>query len=138
MSVTLMIILGAVILILFYFGYAFRKFRNTEDVPQSEKIKILNDKNFNHQVKSGLVMVDFWASWCVPCKAMAPVLNELAEELDEKVKICKLNVDENQQLAVKYAVRSIPTLILFRNGKEIDRFVGVKSKSFLTGKINQN
>lgn len=83
-------------------------------------------------------MVDFWASWCVPCKAMAPVLNELAEELDEKVKICKLNVDENQQLAVKYAVRSIPTLILFRNGKEIDRFVGVKSKSFLTGKINQN
>lgn len=138
MSVTTMIILGVVILILLYFGYSFRKFKNTEDVPQSDKITTLNIKNFNHQVKSGLVMVDFWASWCVPCKAMAPVLNELAEELDDKVKICKLNVDENQQLAVRFAVRSIPTLILFRNGKEIDRFVGVKSKSFLAGKINQN
>lgn len=138
MSVTWMIIIAAVVLLVGYFVYAFRKFKNVADVPQSEKIRTLTDKNFNHQTKTGLVLVDFWASWCMPCKAMAPVLNELAEELDSKVSVCKLNVDEYQQLSVKYAVRSIPTLILFKNGKEVERYVGIKSKSFLASKINLN
>lgn len=126
------VIAGAV-----YLSVSFRKMKNMPEVAKSDKIVDLTDKNFQYQVKGKLVLVDFWASWCVPCKMMAPVLNDLAEEISGQVKVCKVNVDEYQSLASKYNIRGIPTMVLLRDGREIDRFVGAKTKQFLLDKINR-
>ena len=109
--------------------------KNAPEVKKSEKILTLNSKNFKSQTKSGMVLVDFWAPWCGPCKVIAPILNDVAEELDGEVKIGKLNIDHNQQVAGKLKVRNIPTMILFKDGVEISRFVGVKTKKFLVREL---
>jgi thioredoxin 1 len=106
------------------------------ETEQSLKIKDLTDKNFNHQVKNNISVVDFWAPWCMPCRMMAPVFNEIAEKSLPGVQICKVNVDEYQPLASKYGIRGIPTTVLFRNGKEVNRFVGVKSREFILAQIS--
>ena len=84
-----------------------------------------------------MVLVDFWAPWCSPCKLIAPVLNEIAEEQQGKIRIGKVNVDNQQALAAKYKVRNIPTLVLFKNGKEVKRFVGVKPKKALMAEVSE-
>lgn len=93
----------------------------------------LNSKNFENEVLNSErpVLVDFYADWCGPCKMMGPVVEELAEELKDIAKVGKINVDENQDLAMKYNVMSIPTLIIFKEGKETHRLVGVRDKSEL-------
>lgn len=116
--------------------FARYRMKNIPVVADSNKIMTLTDKNFQHQTKNKLVLVDFWASWCAPCRIMAPVLNDVAEELDGTVHVGKVNVEQYQSLAQKFQVKGIPTLILFNNGKEINRFVGVKSKDFLTREIS--
>ena len=116
--------------------YARRKIKNMPKVADSDKIITLTDKNFNQQIKNKRVLVDFWAEWCGPCKMMAPILNELAEELPEGQAVGKLNVEEYQSMAQKFQVRGIPTMILFENGREINRFVGVKTKDFLKKNMN--
>jgi thioredoxin 1 len=131
-----LIILAIILAIAGYLYYAVRKMKNLPEVEKSQKIKDLTDKNFNNQIKNSLALVDFWAPWCMPCKMMAPVLNEIAEEAECKVQVCKVNVDQFQVLASKYGIRGIPTTVLFRNGKEVNRFVGVKSKSFIMDQIN--
>ncbi len=78
------------------------------------------------------VLVDFWAPWCGPCRAMAPILDAIGQEQDGKVKIVKVNVDDNQQLAVRFGVQAIPTLIVFNNGQPVDRIVGVVPRDELT------
>lgn len=118
---------------LFLFGRA--KMRNIPFVANHSSILELTDKNFQFQTKDKLVLVDFWASWCAPCRMMAPVLNEVAGELSEDSFVGKVDVEANQALAQKYQVRSIPTMILFKNGKEVSRFVGIKSKEFLLQQI---
>jgi thioredoxin 1 len=129
---TIFLIIGvAFILFVIYAAFVMRKMKNTPAGSDSEKIKILDDKNFASQIKSGVTLVDFWAPWCMPCKMMIPVLNELAENTEHTATIAKLNVDENQQTAAKYGVRSIPTSIIFKNGKEVDRIVGVKPIDYL-------
>ena len=120
-----------------YMYYTFKKIKNTPEVETHSSIKVLSDANFEAQVKSGLTLVDFWASWCMPCKMMAPILNEVADELGDTAKIAKLDVETHRALSAKYGVRNIPTMILFKNGKEINRFVGVKTKSFLVSEINK-
>jgi len=120
-----------------YMYYSFKKIKNTPEVEQHTAIKELSDANFQAQIKNGIMLVDFWASWCMPCKMMAPVLNETAEELGDIARIGKLDVDSNRASSAKYGVRSIPTLILFKNGKEVNRFVGVKTKEFLLKEINK-
>ena len=112
--------------------------KSLKDVKDSEKIKILTDQNFQNKIKTGTFLVDFWASWCMPCKMMAPVLNEVAEEAGDKVTIAKLNVDEQKATAARFSVRSIPTMILFQNGKEVKRIVGVKSKDYLLKELDRN
>ena len=81
----------------------------------------VNDSSFKEEVGSGLTLVDFWAPWCGPCKMIAPILEELAPEVEGKANIAKLNVDDNQATASEYEVMSIPTLILFKKGEEVDR-----------------
>ncbi len=115
-----------------------QKMKSLKDVKDSEKIKILTDQNFQNKIKTGTFLVDFWASWCMPCKMMAPVLNEVAEEAGDKVTIAKLNVDEQKATAARFSVRSIPTMILFQNGKEVKRIVGVKSKDYLLKELDRN
>ncbi|MGB8490411.1 MAG: thioredoxin [Bacteroidales bacterium] len=133
----ILIIITAVILVIGgYIYYSYKKLKNIPAVEKSQKIKDLTDKNFNNQIMKSISLVDFWAPWCMPCKMMAPVLNEIAEEADGKVQVCKVNVDQFQSLASKYGIRGIPTTVMFRNGKEIKRFTGVKSKNFLLDQIN--
>ena len=93
----------------------------------------VDNNNFKADVleASGPVVVDFWAEWCGPCKMIAPHLEELSKEFGGKVKIVKLNIDENQQTMMRYGVRSIPTLILFKNGEPVDMKVGAGPKSDL-------
>lgn len=85
------------------------------------------------------VLVDFWATWCNPCRMLAPVVEELAQEYEGKVKVCKVDVDENADLAVMYGIVSIPTLVLLKGGKEIERLSGLRSldelKDFLDGNV---
>lgn len=93
---------------------------------------MLNSKNFAEKVNGDLpILVDFWAPWCGPCMAMAPVLEEIATELDGKALIGKMNVDENMQIAEKFGIMGIPTLILFKKGEEIKRIVGLRPKQAL-------
>jgi thioredoxin 1 len=104
-------------------------------VADHENVLTLTDKNFQQQTKNKVVLVDFWATWCAPCRMMAPVLNDVASELTGNSLVGKINIEEHQALAQKFKVRSIPTLILFKNGTEINRFVGIKSKDFLLKEI---
>ncbi len=101
---------------------------------------ILNvtDANFAEQTSKGLVLVDFWAPWCGPCKMIAPVLEELDAEIGDKVQIVKLNVDENQETTSQFGVMSIPTLILFKDGEVVDQVVGFQPKEALEELINKH
>lgn len=98
------------------------------------------DQNFDTEIakSKGLVLVDFWASWCGPCKMMGPVIEELAKQYEGKVKIGKLDVDANGTIAGKFGIASIPTTIFFKDGKEIDRLVGFQSKETLEKKIKEH
>ena len=96
----------------------------------------LTKDNFESTVESGISMVDFWAPWCGPCRMLAPVIDELAEEYEGKAKICKVNSDDEQDLAVKFGVRSIPTIIFMKDGKVVDQMVGAASKQTFADKIN--
>lgn len=100
----------------------------------------LNNENFNKEVKesSKLVLIDFYADWCGPCKMMSPIIDEIAKEVDDRVKICKLNVDESQNIAIEYNVMSIPTLIIFKNGIMVNNVVGLRQKQEILNIINDN
>ena len=100
-----------------------------------EKILVLTDQNFTQSIQNKTVLVDFWAEWCMPCKVMAPILNDLSAELPEGKFIGKIDIEKYPKMSQKYGIGGIPTLVLFQNGKEIDRFVGVKQKAFLKSKM---
>ena len=97
------------------------------------------DQNFEQEVLKSdkLVLVDFWAVWCGPCQMMGPIIEELAEEVKDKYKVGKLNVDENRETASKYAVMSIPTLIIFKNGEVVKQLVGVQAKDNLIEELGK-
>ena len=99
----------------------------------SELLNTVTDGNFENEVlKSDKpVLVDFWAPWCGPCKAIGPIIEEIAAQFKDSLKVMKLNVDDNQKTAVNYAVRSIPTIILFKDGKVLDTLIGLVPKTRL-------
>ena len=100
----------------------------------------LNQSNFSTIIhnENKLVLVDFWAEWCAPCKMLAPILEEISKDLEEKILVCKVNLDENQDLASEFSIKSIPTLLLFENGKLKDTKVGLLSKMDLLNWIDQS
>jgi thioredoxin 1 len=135
---TTLIIIGIIAAILGgLFLIARAKMKNIPVVADNANILTLTVKNFQHQTKNKLILVDFWASWCAPCRMMAPVLNEVADELAGNSYIGKVNIEEYQSLAQKFQVRNIPTLVLLKNGMEVNRFVGIKNKEFLLQQINK-
>jgi thioredoxin 1 len=91
-------------------------------------VQEITDQSFQTKTSDGVVMVDFWAPWCGPCRMVAPVLEDLQQEMDGKVSIVKMNVDENPDTATKFGITSIPTLMVFKNGELVDRTVGAAPK----------
>ncbi|WP_438497046.1 thioredoxin [Paenibacillus sp. IHBB 3054] len=95
----------------------------------------LTKDTFQNHIESGVSLVDFWAPWCGPCRIQLPIVEELANELKGQANIAKVNVDDEQELAVRFGVRSIPTLLLFKDGKLVEQMVGINPKSVLKAKI---
>ena len=95
------------------------------------------DQTFSNETGSGLVLIDFWAPWCGPCKMIAPVLEELDTEIGDKVKIVKVDVDENPESAGKYGIMSIPTLLIVKDGEVVDKVVGFQPKEALAERLEQ-
>lgn len=106
----------------------------------SDKIVHVTDASFENDVLKSAqpVLVDFWAEWCGPCKMIAPVLNELADEYSSKIRICKMDVDANNETPAKFGIRGIPTLILFKDGNAVAQKVGALSKSQLVQFVDAN
>lgn len=103
----------------------------------SDKITNLTTDTFKAAVASATtpLLVDFWAPWCGPCKAIAPILDELATELDGQVKIAKVNIDDNDSIAAEYGIRAIPTMLVFKGGKVAEQIVGMMPKAALKAKL---
>jgi thioredoxin 1 len=134
---TTLIVTGLIIGILaFLFLSARARMKKIPLVADHQKILTLTETNFKHQTKSKVILVDFWASWCAPCRVMAPVLNDVADNLTGNLHVGKVNIEQYQSLAQKFKIKSIPTLILFKNGIEIKRFVGMKDREFLIQQIS--
>ena len=98
----------------------------------------LNQSNIEETVKEGVSLVDFWAPWCGPCRMIAPVIDQLAIEFDGKAKICKVNTEDEPELTAQYQVRSIPTILFFKDGKIVDQLIGATTKAKLEEKLNAN
>ncbi|MCT7910157.1 thioredoxin [Arcobacter lacus] len=96
----------------------------------------LNKNNIKENIEEGVALVDFWAPWCGPCRMIAPAIDQLAEEFENKAKICKVNTEEEPDLTNEYQVRSIPTILFFKNGEIVDQLIGATSKAKLEEKLN--
>ena len=114
-----------------------REMMSQMSTPNIEKPIVVSDRNFEQTVKSyPLVVVDCWAAWCAPCRAIAPMVDEMAKEYSGKVVFGKLNVDENPDTTQKFGVMAIPTLLIMKNGEEVDRVVGILPKNQLEAKVS--
>lgn len=96
----------------------------------------LNKNNIKENIQEGVVLVDFWAPWCGPCRMLAPAIDQLAEEFENKAKICKVNTEEEPDLTSEYQVRSIPTILFLKNGEIVDQMIGATTKAKLEEKLN--
>ena len=103
----------------------------------SDKVQTFTDGNFDDATKSGVVLVDFWAEWCGPCRRLAPTVDQLASDFDGRATVGKLDVDANPNVAARFQIRGIPTILIFKNGELADTVVGLASKEDLTGRLEQ-
>jgi len=124
------ILIVVLLIVSFYKRYKMIKNMDTNAV-DSENLIILNDAGFKKQIKSGVTLIDFWAPWCMPCKIQGPIVSEVADVFAGEAAICKLNIDENKRTASELGIKSIPTILIFKDGKVVNKLVGVKSKSVL-------
>jgi thioredoxin 1 len=104
----------------------------------SDKVKTFTDSNFDQETKDGVVLVDFWAEWCGPCRMMAPTVDALATEYHGRATVAKLNVDENPSVPGRFMIRGIPTLLLFKDGKLAETLVGLRPKSDIAQAIEKH
>ena len=104
----------------------------------SKNIIELNADNFESEIKNGVTLVDFWAEWCGPCKMLTPVIHELADDFAGKAKVAKLNVDECGEIAMKFGIMSIPTIIIFKDGQPAEKSIGAAPKETLAELINNH
>ena len=104
----------------------------------SENVKTLTDADFGESVKNGVVLVDFWAEWCAPCRRLAPTVDQLAEEYHGRITVAKVDIDENPMTPSKFMVRGIPTILLFKNGDLKETMVGLSSKDDLAKMIDKH
>ncbi len=130
MSIGLLIVVGLIVVFSAYLGFSIAKYRkvltNVDKQEQSQYLVHLTDKNFSQAISRGITIVDFWAALCKPCVFLAPIINELADNYGQQVKVAKMDVEANKRMPDKLGIRSIPTVIIFRDGKEVQRFIGVK------------
>ena len=108
-----------------------------KSISSDKNIFTLTTDNFVDETGKGVVMVDFWATWCVPCKAMAPVIEEIADQTIGKVKVGKVDIDQNGPLANKFGIQSIPTILIFKDGQLMETFIGVQSKAALVNALSK-
>jgi len=114
-----------------------KELRKQMETPSIDKPIVVSDRNFDQTTKTyPLIVVDCWAAWCAPCRAIAPIVEELAKEYSGKVVFGKLNVDENPETTQRFGVMAIPTLLVMKNGQEVDRVVGIVPKNQLEAKVN--
>lgn len=125
-------------LLLGSFIYLFLKNRKRMNRPPSENIRELTDQNFHSIIKKGVSLVDFWAAWCGPCRVQGPIVDEIADEMKDKANICKMDIDTHRVIPGKFGIQSIPTLLIFKEGRVVQKFVGVKSKSVLIQAIQSH
>ena len=96
----------------------------------------LTKDNFEETIKEGVSLVDFWAPWCGPCRMITPVIEELASDYEGRANICKVNTDEQQEIAIQFGIRSIPTILFFKDGELVDQMVGAAGKDIFTQKLD--
>ena len=135
MSTTLIVIAVVLAALVALIAVNYFRMKNAKPVANSKRIKVLNNKNFKAATKRGVVLLDFWAPWCGPCKIIEPTLNEIADSQTDFM-VAKVNVDHNQQLAQKFKVRNIPTMLILKDGKEAGRIVGVKTKRTIMKEVD--
>jgi len=98
---------------------------------KNSNVKELTSAEFDSVITSGITLVDFWAEWCYPCRMQGPILEKVAASIGEKARICKLNVDENRELAIQYGITGIPALFIFKDGKKVQEFIGLQPENTL-------
>lgn len=115
------------ILVVYYIRKAALRMSKEQQV-ESENIIILTDEKFSKSIKSGVTLVDFWAPWCAPCKMQNPIINQVADELKGKAKVCKINIDDHKKSASQMKIRNIPNIIIFKDGEAVKQLIGMKPK----------
>jgi thioredoxin 1 len=103
----------------------------------SDKVKTFTDSNFDEEVKTGVVLIDFWAEWCGPCRRLTPTVEALATEYDGRATVAKMNVDENPNIPGRFMIRGIPTMLIFKNGELADQIVGLAAKEEIAKRLDQ-
>jgi thioredoxin 1 len=113
---------------------------NTSNTSNTSNVLVVTDASFTQEIEQheGLAVVDFWATWCGPCRVIAPIVEQLAAAYAGRARIAKLNTDENQQTMLRYGVRGIPTLLFFRNGQLVDRIIGAVPRAKIEAKLREH
>ena len=112
-------------------------YKSVKDSKEDGVVTVITDQNFDKTIKKGVVLVDFWAVWCRPCRMQAPIIEEIAKEYKGKAKMCKLDVDQNKIVSNKYNIVNIPTLMIFKDGKMVEKFVGMQQKAVITAALDK-